>query len=408
MSVESRKARVGSRGHYHGLFVNTPDQFEGTFNVTFRHRVLFERHALGTGTALAEVLGAPNGEPVATLAVLDDGLVHVVPELPGIVEQWFDRHASIASLTTRPMVLPGSERAKHGTGPVAEPVVEAIRSGGLCRRSNILAIGGGALLDAVGLGASLAHRGVRLVRMPTTTLSQGDAGIGVKNGVNIPGVTGGKNLLGTFAVPAGVVNDTTLLTTLDDTHWRGGLAESIKVALVKDASLLESVESNAVELANRDLDCMERVLKTTAKLHLRHITEGGDPFESELARPLDFGHWAAHELEARSDWSVPHGEAVAMGMVIDLQLGEAAGLTEPGTADRIESLLRQLGFLQTSCCGVTGVDLLHGLEHFRQHLGGKLTICMIQAPGTAIDVHDVDMAAASTAIDAVLGALPRG
>ena len=382
--------------------MNPPDQFEGTFNVTFRHRVLFERDALRTGTALANVLSSADEAPVATLAVLDDGLVHAAPEVPGLVEDWFRRHQTIATLAAGPIVLPGSERAKQGTGPVVDPVVEAIRQAGLCRHSCVLGIGGGALLDAVGLAASLAHRGVRLIRMPTTTLAQGDAGIGVKNGVNIPGVTGGKNLMGTFAVPSGVVNDPTLLTTLDDTHWRGGLAEAIKVALVKDHVLLDTVEANADALARRDLHCMEHVLKATAELHLRHITDGGDPFESELARPLDFGHWAAHELESRSDWAVPHGEAVAMGMIVDLQVGEAMGLTDAGTADRVESLLRQLGFLQAPCGNVTTSDLLAGLEHFRQHLGGRLTICMIQSPGSSIDVHTVDMDTAASALDAVL------
>ena len=382
--------------------MNPPDQFEGTFNVTFRHRVLFERDAFGTGTALANVLSSANEAPVTTLAVVDDGLVQAAPDVPRRIEDWFGRHTTIATLATEPIVLPGSERAKQGMRPVVDPVIEAIRQAGLCRHSCVLGIGGGALLDAVGLAASLAHRGVGLIRIPTTTLAQGDAGIGVKNGVNIPNVTGGKNLMGTFAVPSGVINDPTLLTTLDDTHWRGGLAEAIKVALVKDHELLDTIEASADALVRRDLDSMEHVLKTCAHLHLRHITDGGDPFESKLARPLDFGHWVAHELEARSDWTVPHGEAVAMGMSVDLQVGKAMGLTDADTADRVDSLLRQLGFLRTACGSVTTSELLEGLEHFRQHLGGRLTICMIQSPGSPIDVHAVDMDITASALDAVL------
>ena len=189
----------------------------------------------------------------------------------------------------------------------------------------MLAIGGGAFLDAAGLGASLAHRGVRLVRMPTTTLAQGDAGVGVKNGVNQTGVEGGKNLIGTFDVPAGVLNDVTLLTTLNDVHWRSGLAEAIKVALIMDADFLARIEHQCEALVARDLNVMEALLAKTAQMHLRHITDGGDPFERTMARPLDFGHWAAHELESRSGWTVPHGEAVALGMCVDLRLGGSHG-----------------------------------------------------------------------------------
>jgi 3-dehydroquinate synthase len=387
--------------------VNPQDHIEGTFNVTYRHRVMFERQALLEGTALADVLAPRSGGTAETLVVLDQGLVEQTPTLPALVESWFTRHSTIATLAAAPLVMPGSEDAKQGLSPVVDPVIEAIANAGLCRHSRVLAIGGGAMLDAVGLASSLAHRGIGLVRMPTTTLAQGDAGIGVKNGVNSPHRSGGKNLVGTFAVPLGVINDSTFLLTLDDTHWRGGLAESIKVALVKDSALLDTVETHAQALTNRDLDCMERVLMETAKLHLRHITDGGDPFEMELARPLDFGHWAAHELETQSNWAISHGEAVAAGMLIDLRVGEAMSLTAVGTADRIETLLRQLGFLQRPHTAAQSNNLLVGLEHFRQHLGGKLTLCMIQEPGVSIDVHEVDMKVAEAAIDTVLGGLPH-
>lgn len=380
---------------------------DGSFSVSYRHRVRFERHALVSGCALAECLTTDDEAPAATLVVLDGGLVDAAHDLPGRVASWFDGNATVATMAAPPLVLPGSERAKDGMAPVVDPLIEAIADAGLCRRSNVLAIGGGALLDAAGLATSMAHRGLRLVRMPTTTLAQGDAGIGVKNGVNVPSLPGSKNLLGTFSVPAGVVNDPTLLTTLDDVHWRGGLAESIKVALVKDAQLLDLVESDADALIARDLDAMEQVLIRTAELHVRHITEGGDPFETDQARPLDFGHWSAHALEVLSDWRVPHGEAVAAGMMIDLRLGEAMGRTQTGTADRISELLAGLGFLTEAACDVSSEALLEGLEHFRQHLGGQLTICMIETPGTAVDLHAVDMVAAADAIDAVLGALSR-
>ena len=386
--------------------MHASDQFDGAFDVPFRHQVIFERDALDTGNALIQQLVRTPGLPTRVLGVLDEGLVQTQPELPSKVEAWCTRHPDAVNLVSAPLVVTGGEAAKDGMGPVVEPVIEAMLNGGICRRSTVLAIGGGAMLDAVGLAAAVAHRGVRLIRMPTTTLAQGDAGIGVKNGVNQPGaVPGGKNLLGTFAVPDAVINDVTLLHTLSSEHWRGGLAEAVKVALVKDASLLSNIERQADALLDRDLDAMECILRETANLHLRHIVDGGDPFESNVARPLDFGHWAAHELENRSGWRIGHGEAVAMGLCVDLHLGEAMGITTSGWATSIQSLLQRLGFLQQSTCGVEPDDLLSGLEHFRQHLGGQLTIAMIETPGHAVDVHEIDPTAAQAALHAVFGVL---
>lgn len=388
-------------------FVSTLNQFEGSFDVPCTHRVIFERDALSTGVHLHAMLS--NGDTsTRSLAVLDAGLVDAAPDLCDRVQAFFDTHTETLELVSPPLVLQGGEAAKHGLEPVTVPVIEAIRAGGICRHSNVLAIGGGAFLDAAGLGASLAHRGVRLVRMPSTTLAQGDAGVGVKNGVNQVGVEGGKNLIGTFDVPAGVLNDVTLLTTLDDVHWRSGLAEAIKVALIMDADFLAWIEHQCEALVARDLNVMEALLTKTAQMHLRHITDGGDPFERTMARPLDFGHWTAHELESRSGWTVPHGEAVALGMCVDLRLGEAMGLTASGLTDRVELVLRRLGFLQCHI-GTTSIDdLMRGLEHFRQHLGGHLTICMIEVPGRSIDIHTVDSQLAVQALHDVFDALPCG
>ena len=379
---------------------DAPDMPE-CFAMDHRHRVVFEHDALTAGTALIEMLRVGDA-PARTLFVVDDGLVASRPDMLSTLDTFARTHADIITPAGHPLLLPGGEACKQGTDPGMTPVVDAIRSRGICRRSTVLVLGGGAVLDAAGFGAAVAHRGVRLVRMPTTTLAQGDAGVGVKNGVNMPGVRGGKNLLGTFDVPVGVLNDPTLLTSLDDVHWRAGLAESIKVGLVKDAALLDAIEQDAAALTNRDLPTMTRVIERTAELHVAHIVDGGDPFERERARPLDFGHWMAHELEATSDWAVPHGEAVAMGMCVDLLIGEAMGITESGLAERMQHLLRELGFLQWPVRDVGPDTLLDGLEHFRQHLGGELTVCMIQSPQHAVDVHAIDAGAARSAVSTVL------
>ncbi len=347
------------------------------------HRVVFQRDALRQDGTLTDALRG------RILVVVDDGLAEARPDLSDALAACVQR-APDATLVAPPMRVPGGEAAKHGLEPVVTPVLAAIAAHGICRHSTVLVIGGGAVLDAVGFAAGIAHRGVRLIRMPTTTLSQGDAGVGVKNGVNMPGVAGSKNFMGTFAVPDLVVNDPTLLTTLSDAHWRAGLAETLKVALIKDAGLLEEVADAINTLCERDLDVMESLMVRTAQLHLRHITDGGDPFERKVGRPLDFGHWVAHELESRSGFHVTHGDAVAIGMVVDLRIGEAMGITTAGLAQRVASLLEQLGFELYLHDTVDPADLCDGLEHFRQHLGGELTVCMIQQPGSSVDIHEVD------------------
>ena len=176
--------------------------------------------------------------------------------------------------------------------------------------SYLVAVGGGAVLDAAGVAAASAHRGMRLIRVPTTVLSQDDSAMGVKNGIN---AFGKKNYLGTFAPPFAVINDSSFLSTLSDRDWRGGATEAVKAALIRDPDLFELLEHHAPALRDRDLAAMVQVIRRSAKLHLQHIATGGDPFEHGSSRPLDFGHWAAHQLEQATNNRLGHGEAVAAG-----------------------------------------------------------------------------------------------
>jgi 3-dehydroquinate synthase len=187
----------------------------------------------------------------------------------------------------------------------------------------VLGIGGGAVLDMVGYAAATAHRGIRLIRVPTTVLAQNDSGVGVKNGIN---AFGKKNFLGTFAPPYAVLNDIDFLTTLDDRDWRSGIAEAVKVALIKDANFFEFITTNAKALARRDMDSMQHLVYRCAQLHLNHIANSGDPFEKGSSRPLDFGHWAAHKLEQLTHYNLRHGEAVAIGIALDTTYSYMAGM----------------------------------------------------------------------------------
>ncbi|MDP6986837.1 MAG: 3-dehydroquinate synthase [Phycisphaerales bacterium] len=365
----------------------------GTVSVQWRHRVFTCRDAFtARGHDLAALLP---GESSRVLMVLDDGLVQTNPGLLDAIASWATTHSDRIDTAGPPLIVPGGEQAKNDR-TVFDQVVRAIHERRICRQSFVLAVGGGAMLDAVGLAAATAHRGVRLIRLPSTTLSQADAGVGVKNGIN---AFGAKNLIGTFAPPWAVVNDATLLPTLSDRDWRAGLSEAIKVSLLKDESLLSEVEHATVALRNRDIDVMARVIERTADLHVAHIVHGGDPFETERARPLDFGHWSAHQLEQMTGFRLSHGDAVAIGLMIDLHYAALVLGGSPILVQRVAACLQSLGF-PLHCDAMSDQDrLIEGIERFREHLGGQLAITMVTTPGSAFEVHTIDPGAMRQALD---------
>jgi 3-dehydroquinate synthase len=269
----------------------------------------------------------------------------------------------------------------------------------------VIAIGGGAVLDLVGFAAATAHRGIRLVRMPTTTLSQADGGVGVKNGVNH---FGKKNWVGTFAVPFAVINDFRFLESLPVADRRDGVIEAIKVALIRDAAFFREMETEAAALARLEPVMLHRVIQRSAELHVQHICTGGDPFEFGSARPLDFGHWIAHKLEQLSGFRVSHGRAVAIGMAADLQYACLAGLLTAEDRDRILALMERVGFIlwadELLAVNSAGqLVVLRGLEEFREHLGGELCITLVTAPGEAREVHEMDDALVHEALEWMRG-----
>jgi len=293
-----------------------------------------------------------------------------------------------------PLDVDGGEEVKNSSAMV-EGLLQCINQADLDRRSYIVAVGGGAMLDAVGYAAAIAHRGIRLIRVPTTTLAQGDSGVGVKNAINY---FNKKNWVGTFAVPWAVINDSKLLTTLPDRDFRSGFSEAVKVSLLKSRDDFDWLCRHAKQIYRREADVCKRAIHRSCIWHLRHITEGGDPFEMLEARPLDFGHWSAHRLEPLSDYEIRHGEAVGIGVAIDcLYSSQKFGLPE-ADALRVCQCLTDLG-IPLWHHALQPIDrLLQGLEEFRQHLGGRLTITMLRSVGDPVNVHEIDFEAMKTAI----------
>jgi 3-dehydroquinate synthase len=355
------------------------------FSVDYSYAVHFTRDVLDPeNPTLARVVPAEGGPVV--LPVLDGGLLACHPTLPQRLEAYARRHPGLR-LAGPPLVLPGGERVKEDPRHV-ESILAAVDERAVDRHSYVLAVGGGALLDVAGYAAAVAHRGVRVIRLPTTVLAQNDAGIGVKNGLN---AYGKKNFLGTFAPPRAVIDDELFLTTLCDRDWRAGTSEAVKVALLKDAAFFAELERLAPAVAERDLGAMRVLIRRCAELHLSHIAGGGDPFEMGCARPLDFGHWSAHKLERLSGLRLRHGEAVAVGLALDATYAHLAGLLGAADWRRVLALLVAFG-LPCFAPELEDPRLLDGLAEFREHLGGRLTVVLVRGIGVAVEVHEIDRA----------------
>jgi 3-dehydroquinate synthase len=361
-----------------------------SFSVKFEYKVyfttnLFERSNDTLSSFLKERM--EEGSTQKVLFVLDQGVNEAHPRLRENIHTYFETVDHI-HLIPEILLVPGGEEAKNDEALLYQ-VVDAVNAHGIDRHSYLVAIGGGAVLDMVGYAAAISHRGVRHIRIPTTVLSQNDSGVGVKNGINFYKK---KNFLGTFAPPVAVFNDYHFLTTLSDLDWRSGMSEAVKVALIKDASFFDWIEHNATMLAARDMGAMKYLVKRCAALHLDHIA-GKDPFETGSSRPLDFGHWSAHKLEALADFSIRHGEAVAIGIALDTVYSMLTDRLSEADARRILVVLQNLGFpLQHPLLKFEegNSPLLDGLNEFREHLGGKLTIMLLIAIGTGEEVHEMN------------------
>lgn len=358
------------------------------FQVSFSYPVIFTRNVFDvTNPALAEVMAAGDGSVRRALVAIDSEVARLTPGLLERISQYGEAHRKVLTFVAPPFQVRGGEVCKHDPAEVAElhALVERHK---ICRHSFIIAIGGGAVLDTVGYAAATAHRGVRLIRLPSTVLAQNDAGIGVKNGVN---AFGRKNFLGTFAPPYAVINDAAFLRSLPERDLRAGMAEAVKVALIRDREFFDYLYDERANLARFAAEPMERMIFRCAALHLEHIGGGGDPFESGSSRPLDFGHWVAHKLEELSRSELKHGEAVAIGIALDSLYSHRLGLLSEIDLYRIQNLLDTLGF-QSSHPALLWLDLERALSEFREHLGGQLSIPLLGGIGRKVEAHEIDLA----------------
>ena len=334
------------------------------------------------------------------LVIVDEQVAASNPSLTKDIRSYFAAHPDELDLVAPPLVVPGGEAVKNDFAhPLA--ILKRINDVGLDRQSFVAVIGGGAVLDMVSFAAAIAHRGIRVIRFPTTVLSQADSGIAVKNGVNL---FGKKNFVGTFVPPFAVINDASFLASLGRRDKISGVVEAIKVALLRDPGFYRYLETHAVDIASGDLDVLSFLIRRSAELHLAHICGNGDPFELGSARPLDFGHWAAHKLESITAHRLRHGEAVAIGMALDVMYSMRQGHLDSKTANRILALLERAGLSLWDEAAVErdatgGLALLTGLQEFREHLGGELHVTLLRGIGASFEVTEMDEVAVRASID---------
>jgi len=360
-----------------------------SFTLKFEYKVFFTSGLFSQSNPLFNdfLRGMETGNITRKiLFVIDQGFMDSGNDVITEIQEYFKVHHGV-QLVPEIIVVPGGEIVKNDT-TYFDQILEAVNTCKIDRHSYIAAIGGGSLLDLVGYVAAISHRGIRHIRIPTTVLSQNDSGIGVKNGINY---FGKKNFLGTFAPPVAVFNDEQFLMTLNERQWRSGISEAVKVALIKDPGFFSWIENNANALVERDKNTMNYLIRKCAELHMQHIA-GKDPFETGSSRPLDFGHWSAHKLEQLSKFEVLHGEAVSMGMALDTVYSSLSGHLAEGESRRILDLLTELGFeLSHPIMQIaSNPALLSGLEEFREHLGGELTIMLLEGIGKGVEVHKID------------------
>jgi 3-dehydroquinate synthase len=372
------------------------------FSVPFRFPVCFTRHAFHIDNPLVADIAAERepGRRHRLLFVLDSHVLSAHPELPTDIAKYVASFSNRLTLAAPPVVVPGGESVKNDLSHTLL-LLKDINDAGLDRQSFVVVVGGGAVLDMASFAAAIAHRGIRVIRFPTTVLSQADSGIAVKNGVNL---FGKKNFMGTFVPPFAVVNDAAFLESLEMRDRISGVVEAIKVALLKDAVFFRRIELGANQIAAGDLNAIVPIIQRSAELHLAHICGNGDPFELGSARPLDFGHWAAHKLESITSHRLRHGEAVAVGIALDLAYSVKMGFLDQASAGRIAGLLARVGFALwddalTAREKDGGSAILRGLQEFREHLGGELHITQLRGIGRCFEVTEMDEAVVLESID---------
>ena len=265
---------------------------------------------------------------------------------------------------------------------------------GFGRDSAIVALGGGVVGDMAGFVAATFLRGIPFLQVPTTLLAMLDASVGGKVGVDTPR---GKNLVGAFHPPAAVVADPLTLRDQPEREFRHGLAEAVKHGLIADRAYFEWIEQRVRELKDRQLDTLSTLIRRSIEIKATVVIE--DERESGRRAILNAGHTVAHAVEQASAYLVPHGEAVALGLIAECRIAERAGIASAGLTDRVTRLLHQLGFRARLRSGASRESILGAMASDKKNRAGEIRLALPTGVGT-MHVRDGDWTL-SVALDVI-------
>lgn len=286
-------------------------------------------------------------------------------------------------------------------------LTDAMLAAGFGRDTTVVAVGGGVVGDLAGFVAATYLRGVPFVQVPTSLLAMVDASVGGKVGVDTPA---GKNLVGAFHQPAAVVIDPDVLRTLPVEHRRAGLAEILKHGVIADECYLAEVEAQLPHLLSDEPgEALTAAIARSVEIKSAVVTQ--DEREAGVRKALNFGHTLGHAIEQLSGYTLLHGEAIAIGMVAEAALGERVGVTEPGTAARVEQAVRSAGLPLTVPGGMTAPAILAATRSDKKARAGAVEYALPRRIGVmagsdsgwSVRVGDADVAAALAAFGPGMG-----
>ena len=296
------------------------------------------------------------------------------------------------------LTFPAGERSK--TRETWSRLTDQLLGMGFGRDSAIVALGGGVAGDLAGFVAATYMRGIPCLQVPTTLLAMLDASVGGKTGVDTPG---GKNLIGAFHPPVAVLADPLVLATLPDREYRAGLAEAVKHGLIADREYFAWMEGSADELVARDPGALQQLVRRSVEIKAEVV--GEDEREAGRRAILNAGHTVAHALEQATEYRLPHGEAVALGLVAEAALATALGLATPEPSARLAALLQRLG-LPTRVGETVGQErILAAMASDKKNRAGGIRFALPRAVGTMGEGPEWTTEAGEPAIRAALRAI---
>lgn len=350
----------------------------GQYNVHVRSGLLAEAPAL--------VRGALGDRPTATIT--DPDIAALLPRL------------GLGALGAPPLLVPPGEGAKTRTQWAA--LTDQLLERGLGRDGALIAIGGGSIGDLAGFVAATYLRGIPFVQIPTTLLAMLDASVGGKVGVD---TERGKNLVGAFHPPALVLADPRTLTSLPERDYLGGMAEALKHGLIADAQYFAWIVAHATELRRRDPGALEHLIRRSVEIKAAVVA--ADERESGRRAVLNAGHTVAHALEQVSSYAIPHGEAVALGLLAECGMAERLDIAESGLTASLREALTALG-LPVRAPALRTDRLIAAMRTDKKNRNGEIRFALVTTPGNphrsdASWTTPIDQRGIETGLLAVLG-----